>query len=88
MTEEAGTDKKEGPRRPTVPIQIISGKTTFWALTNGSYTECRSCGAQIGFAHTKKGKWVPFDPPAEGAESATPHWATCPSSKYYEKKTG
>ncbi len=37
--------------------------------------ECRSCGADIEWWETPRGKKVPTD-----HGTATPHWSTCPSA--------
>jgi hypothetical protein len=59
--------------------------STFAAVWNGSTSECRGCGAEIGFAKTKKGKWIPFDPPEDESQPVEPHWSTCPNAEEFRK---
>lgn len=35
-------------------------------------TECRGCGAKIGFIETKTGKWLPINPEPVDANSCNP----------------
>ena len=41
---------------------------------------CRSCGAEVEWKRTEKGRWTPANP------DGTPHWATCPNAKDWRKK--
>jgi hypothetical protein len=48
---------------------------------NGDGT-CRSCSADIEWWITPNGKHLPFD-----ANTATPHWSTCPEADSFRKDT-
>ena len=61
------------------------------------YSKCRSCGAEIFFKVTKKGKAVPLDKKAEmryiiqGNEAVlvstyVTHFVTCPNAAQHRKK--
>lgn len=48
-----------------------------------AFIECRSvnCRAMVGFVKTAAGKNMPVDP------DGTPHWATCPDSEEFKKRS-
>jgi hypothetical protein len=60
-------------------------------------SKCKSCGAEIIWAKTAKGKKMPFDAipkkvwvvthlgDAFLSDSYTPHWATCPDANKHRK---
>jgi hypothetical protein len=55
---------------------------------------CRSCGADILFLNTTKGKWIPVDVDSIKIIGATlfdpktmiAHFATCPNAKEHRKE--
>lgn len=64
-----------------LPIEVKSTRGTIPCLWNGEVTNCRSCGAFIGFALTDKNKkWIPFDAQGKNTGVVQPHWATCPNA--------
>ena len=65
--------------RFNIPLKGTGGQ--FDALWDGETTECRNCGESIGFAITKSGKWVPFDPAEDDSTPADVHFATCSARK-------
>ena len=75
----AGCSREVG-MTPKMTIMINGTISGIWS---GRYDKCRGCGAQIGWAKTEKGKWMPFDPD----EHVTSHWASCPKAKQFKKAT-
>jgi hypothetical protein len=47
---------------------------------NIAISECFSCGEEIIFLKTIKGKWMPLDMDLE------PHWAKCPEADKFRKR--
>jgi hypothetical protein len=49
---------------------------------------CKGCSAPIEWWTTGKGKSIPMNPPAPGADAnyapVEPHWATCPNAKDFK----
>jgi hypothetical protein len=71
---------------PDLSINIkTSTGHTFEAHWNGETAPCRGCGKPIGFALTKKRKWLPIDVPDDPNEPAEAHFATCPKAKEFRK---
>ena len=66
---------------PTIPVTLKGqgddGEFTFEAMTDDSTKECSKCGEPIGFAKTRKGKWVPFDPSDDENSPCDVHFNTC-----------
>jgi hypothetical protein len=48
-------------------------------------TTCRSCGAQIYWSLTSKGKRAPFNVDAAGEATRESHFATCPNAEQWRK---
>lgn len=54
-------------------------------VTEDNQAECRSCGAQVLWCVTRKGKKMPVDIPASPEEATTSHFATCPEADQWRK---
>lgn len=66
---------------PTIPVTLRGqgddGPFEFEAMTDDRVSECRFCGANVSFAKTRKGKWVPFDPGDDEDSPRDVHFNTC-----------
>ncbi|MFP4298669.1 MAG: hypothetical protein ACLFT0_12515 [Spirulinaceae cyanobacterium] len=54
---------------------------TDYTITSSRPSKCKSCGAEIMWAKTQAGKFIPLD-----LADHVPHWATCPDSKNWKGK--
>lgn len=61
-------------------VQVTWEKGVFTVMEDNQ-SVCRSCGADILWCITKKGKKMPVDLPPDGSdEPTTSHFATCPNA--------
>lgn len=67
-----------------VSVTVKGSERDFDVQWDESITSCRDCGEAICFGETKKGKWVPFDPPQDPQEICAIHWDTCAAKKKEE----
>ena len=58
-------------------------------VSDGSWTECRSCQARILWAETPNGKKMPMEeaqPDADGARRFQSHFQTCPNAQQHRRR--
>ena len=75
----------ETPKEEIV-VTVKGNYGTFDVVWDGQKTECRGCGEEIGFAKTKKGKWMPIDLPNDDHSPTESHFDTCTHADQFKKK--
>ena len=69
-----------------IVVSVQGSYGVFDVVWDGRTTNCRSCGDEIGFGVTKKGKKMPIDIPSDDGSPTTSHFATCDSADQFRKK--
>jgi hypothetical protein len=60
---------------------VVERKKILWQYKGEKVVPCRSCGKDIFFVKTKKGKFLPVN-----RETLEAHFTDCPEAKEWRKK--
>ncbi len=65
-------------------VQLQDGHTI--VVTVSHKGTCRSCGEEILWCMTEKGKYMPVDAPEAPDEKTISHFATCADAEHWRKR--
>lgn len=69
-----------------IVVSVKGTYGTFDVVWDGEIVPCSGCGEEIGFAKTKKGKFMPIDPPADDNSPVDCHFDTCDKADDFRKR--